>query len=246
MKIIKKLILLPLCSVLLISCTVTVETPPPVHTVTPVQQDGKWAKKWWLPRHKQKLQEAKTKQVELIMLGDSITHGWENVGNKVWQQNFNDSNTLNLGFSGDRTEHVLWRLQNGAVDNVNPKLTVLMIGTNNTGQRMDPAAHTAQGIKAIVDELQKRLPESKLLLLAVFPRHLSPNNEMRKRNDEISLLAEKLADQQNIFFLNVNQAFLDEQGNLLPKLMPDLLHPNAKGYKLWADAMMPTIERLMK
>lgn len=204
-----------------------------------------YAKKWWDKRHNVKLQQAKERDIELLMIGDSITHSWEKKGAEVWQQYYQPRKAFNLGFSGDRTEHVLWRLQNGALDNLSPKLTVLMIGTNNTGHRMDPAQQTAGGIQSMLNEIRGRLPESKVLLLAIFPRHESPYNEMRLRNDEINRLIAEFADGEHIYYLNVNHVFLDAEGKLKQELMPDLLHPNALGYQAWAQAMEPTIRQLM-
>ena len=106
---------------------------PPVYSLNPVIQEGRWPKEWWLPRHESKLEQAKEQAVELLMIGDSITHSWETKGKAVWLEYYQDKNAFNLGFSSDRTEHVLWRLQHGAVDNMKPKVAVLMIGTNNTG-----------------------------------------------------------------------------------------------------------------
>jgi beta-glucosidase len=218
----------------------------PNTAIQPVQQNAPWAAEWWGPRHAEKLELAKGADIELIMIGDSITHGWEDAGNEVWQQYYADRKAFNLGFSGDRTEHVLWRLQHGAVDGMRPKLVVIMIGTNNTGHSMDPAGHTADGIAHIVGELRDRLPEAKVLLLAIFPRHRSPYNEMRLRNEEINRLIADLADGKSVYFIDINDAFLDDDGALPLEVMPDELHPNAAGYALWAEAMEPTIRELLE
>ena len=241
--------LLTLLTALLLAATTfaqqAAEQLPPNTAIVPVQQDASWAVQWWMPRHQEKLELAKTADVDLLMIGDSITHGWETGGNEVWQKYYADRNAFNLGFSGDRTEHVIWRLQNGAVDGMNPELAVIMIGTNNTGHSMDEAEHTADGIGHIVAELRERLPEMKILLLGIFPRHDSPYNDMRLRNNEINALIETMADGKTIHYLDVSQAFLEEDGTLLPGVMPDQLHPNAEGYALWAEAMEPTIAKLM-
>ena len=127
--------------------------------VTPEVQTAAWAVKWWQPRHDQKIADLKKmEKVDLLMVGDSITHGWEGRGKKVWDDFYAKRNAFNIGFSGDRTENVLWRLQHDAVKGIAPKLAVIMIGTNNTGHRQDPAEETAAGIKAIIVELQKQLP----------------------------------------------------------------------------------------
>ena len=98
----------------------------------------------------------------------------------MWTKYYADRNALNLGFSGDRTENVLWRLQNGEIDGIAPKLAVIMIGTNNTGHRSDPPEQIAAGVQAILSELQQRLPDTKVLLLAIFPRGADKDDPMRR------------------------------------------------------------------
>ena len=233
--------------IFLTGCTQTNDNlGPPPYSVTPVKQDASWAIEWWEKRHNEKKEQAQNTEVDLLMLGDSITHYWETDGAAVWEEFYQVRKAFNLGFSADRTEQVLWRLQNGAVDHMSPKLTVLMIGTNNTGHRMDPAEHTAMGIKAILSELRARIPESKILLLGIFPRHSYPNNEMRIRNEEINELIANLKDEKTIYYLNINDVFLDDNYILKEELMPDLLHPNELGYRQWAQAMEPTISLLMR
>jgi len=217
-------------------------TSPPMHSIQAVPRESTW----WQKRYNEKILQAKESKIDLLMLGDSISHGWEKKGASVWSEFYQSRNAFNLGFSGDRTEHVLWRLRNGAVDNIQPKLTVLMIGTNNTGQRMDPAEHTAQGIKAIISELKIRLPHSKVLLLGVFPRQYSPHNEMRIRNKEINHLIENFKDEDHVYYLNINNIFLRDDNVMNKELMPDLLHPNKLGYQRWAEAIEPMINQLMR
>ena len=120
-----------------------------------------------------------------------------------------------------------------------------MIGTNNTGQRKDPAELTAAGVSAIVADLRARLPSTKILLLAIFPREPYANGEQRKLNRAINERIAKLGDDEHVFFLDINKSFLDDNGRLSKDIMPDALHPNAKGYAIWAEAMEPTLKRLM-
>ncbi len=222
------------------------DVKPTPKSITPETQTAEWAVKWWMPRHKEKLAARKEmEKVDLLFVGDSITHGWEQAGKKVFDQFYADRNVLNIGFSGDRTEHVLWRFENGAIDDIDPKLAVVMIGTNNTGHRMDPADETALGIEHILNGLKSRLPNTKILLLAVFPRDADTKGKHRVRNDEINALISDFADGEQVFFLDIGDKFLDENGNLPKSIMPDLLHPNEKGYEAWALAMEPIIKKLM-
>ncbi|MFI4875224.1 MAG: platelet-activating factor acetylhydrolase IB subunit, partial [Blastopirellula sp. JB062] len=200
----------------------------------------------WSDRPAQKLAEAKAKdKIDLLMIGDSITHSWENAGKEVFAEFYGDRNPHNIGFSGDRTEHVLWRFDHGALDNMSPKLAVLMIGTNNTGHRKDPSAETAAGIKKIVAKFQEKLPNAKLLILGVFPRSAAKQDEMRKLNDGTNEIIKDLADGEKVFYLNINDVFLTEDGTLSKEVMPDLLHPKEKGYRMWAEAMEPTVAKLL-
>lgn len=217
-------------------------TEPPMYSVIPLEPSQ------WQERRQEKLEQARTQQIDLLMIGDSITHFWdfEDFGLPVWNQHYQPRNGFNIGMGADRTEHVLWRLQNGAVDNMQPKVAVLLIGTNNTGFRMDLAEHTANGIAAVLSELRQRLPTTKIVLLAIFPRHLSPHNEMRRRNDAINERIALLADNKSIYFLNINETFMNSQGELNADVMPDWLHLNEEGYRLWADAMEPMLNYLLK
>ena len=239
--------LLSLLLTLLLSPALCGQEPPkPILATIPEVQTAEWAKSWWMPRHEEKLEQKKSMgEVDLLMIGDSITHGFEGGGKAMWEKYYAPRKALNLGFSGDRTEQVIWRLQHGAVDGISPKLAVIMIGTNNTGHRQDPAAETALGIKQIIQELQDRLPKTKILLLAVFPRGATADDKLRVLNEEINDRIEKLADDKTIYFLNINDQFLDDDGALPKAIMPDLLHPNAEGYVLWAEAMEPSIAKLM-
>lgn len=237
-----KLILSLLIS--LLSFSVIAEEKP--LSVKPVVQDAKWAVKWWMPRHKEKLAlKEKMGQVDLVFLGDSITHAWDNKGKEVWKKYYEPRKALNIGFSGDRTEHVLWRLNNGAVDGIKPKLVVLMIGTNNTGHRMDKAEDTALGIKTILETLKEKLPETKVLMLAIFPRGAKPEDPKRVLNDNINKIIKGYADNKNVYFQDINGKFLDKDGVLQKSVMKDLLHPNQDQYQVWADAIENNVKTLM-
>lgn len=228
------------------SATFGDEKSEAIKAITPEVQTAKWAVKWWMPRHKQKLADLKKQEtVDLLMIGDSITHGWEGRGKKVWDKHYAHRNAFNIGFSGDRTEQVIWRLQHGAVDGISPKLAVVMIGTNNTGHRQDKPEHTAAGIKAILGELKKRLPKTKVLLLAIFPRGKDPQDKLRQLNDATNEIISGFADNKRVDYLDINKTFLTDEGVLTKEVMPDLLHPHEKGYAMWAAAMEPKIAELL-
>lgn len=206
---------------------------------------------WWMPRHEQIVKRAAEGSVDLIFLGDSITHGWESKGRELWDRFYAPRRAMNMGFSGDKTEQVLWRLEHGEADGIRPKLAVIMIGTNNR----NPAGEIADGIKAIVQELRTRLPDTKILILGIFPRGCyedrskpevlqSGTNALWTAGREASEMVSKIADHQMIYYLDISPAFLKD-GMVLRQYMPDFLHPNAEGYQVWADAMEPVLKELL-
>ena len=201
---------------------------------------------WWQARHREKLL-AKSKQphVDILLVGDSITHGWEEHVETIWSKHLPDLSILNLGFSGDRTEHVLWRLRDGAVEGLAARVTVVMIGTNNTGHRQDKPQDTAAGIEAIVAELKERLPGTHVLLLAVFPRGETTDDPLRKINVAINSEIADLANDERVTFLDLTDEFLTEDGVLSKDVMPDALHPNERGYQIWARSMAPHVHKLL-
>ena len=182
-------------------------------------------------------------KIDLIFLGDSITHSWEGTGRSVWNKYYKERSTLNLGYGGDRIQHLLWRIKNGELETLSPKLAVIMIGTNNS--KSNTAEEMANGIKLICCEVRKKLPDTKILLLAIFPRGERPSPQ-RKRNKEASELASEIADGEMIYYSNINNAFLTKDGELLSKIMPDFLHPSPAGYEIWAKEINDKVAELMK
>ncbi len=212
--------------------------------VTPVKQTVDWAVEWWGPRHDAVNERLRKGNIDLLFIGDSITHGWENVGKEIWGAYYAPRNAVNMGFSGDRTQHVLWRLDHSDMEGICPKLAVLMIGTNNSNGNDNTAEEIADGIIAICHRLRTKLPKTKILLLAIFPRNPKPSAQ-RQKIATASLLASKLADDKMIHYLDINSSFLTEDGILSKDIMPDYLHPNKAGYKIWAEAIEPKIAELM-
>ena len=199
---------------------------------------------WWTLRHDAVNERVKQGNVDLLMIGDSITHGWEGGGKEYWDKYYAPRNAVNMGFSGDRTQHVLWRLEHGHLDGISPKLAVLMIGTNNSNGKDNTAEEIADGIIAICKELQAECPRMKILILAIFPR--GPElSDQREKNAKASSLASEIADGKMIHYLDINDKFLTADGFLSMKVMPDYLHPNEAGYKIWAEAIEPKVAELM-
>ena len=215
-----------------------IDVPTNHSAVQPVPKSG-----GWMDRHNSFNTNAAKGGWELLMIGDSITHGWEGHGKKIWAEYYADRKALNLGIGGDRTEHVLWRLDNGNVDGLTPKAAVIMIGTNN--YRDNSAQEIADGITAIVQNLNAKMPEMNILILAIFPRFPEATHEKRIMLKEASELVSKLADGKRIHYLNINEAFLTKDGELTKEVMPDFLHPHEAGYRMWAEALEPTLAKLL-
>lgn len=223
---------------------------PSSYATQPVTRGPAWEK-----RHESFNAISKKGEAQLVFLGDSITQGWEGKGKAVWEKMYGNRKAANFGISADRTEHVLWRMENGNFDGLNPKLIVVMIGTNNTGHQGRPypeinnqiysstAQQTADGVELIVRKLQKKMPEAKILLLGIFPRGEKPDDRFRKQNEETNALIAKLDDGSRVKYLDIGKAFLEPDGTLSREIMPDLLHPGEKGYQIWADAIEAEVKK---
>ena len=201
----------------------------------------------FLQLHQSFLDRAKQGPIGVLFLGDSITERW-NRAPDVWKAHYAQYDPANFGIGGDRTEHVLWRIANGELDNIHPKVVVLMIGTNNYRYTSD---EIYDGVKAVIDQIHAKLPDSKLLLLAISPRGHDPTTQpstetLRDKLKSVNERLAKLDDGDKTRFLDIGDKFLDANGVLQPEIMADFLHPTPKGYEIWADAMQPTLDEMMK
>lgn len=222
----------------------------PNDAIVPAPRDGNWMK-----RHDSFNERVKKGNVDLIFIGDSITQGWEGNGKAVWEEFYTKRNAVNLGIGGDRTQHVLWRLDNGNIEGINPKLAVLMIGTNNSST--NTSEQIAEGVKLIVEKLRTKLPNTKVLILAIFPRGANmdasknktekgfPDDKNRKVNEGANAIIQKLADNKSVYYLDIGPKFLNADGTLTRDIMPDLLHLNEKSYRIWAESIEPKVKELM-
>lgn len=223
---------------------VAAEDPKAIHSaIKPMAKDVK--------RHEKFLEIAKRGNVDVLFLGDSITDAWggeghgRGPGSKIFAAEFEPLKTANFGIGGDRTQHVLWRLQNGELDGIKPKVVMLMIGTNNSNRQDNTAEEIADGITAIVKEIHKQSPTTKVLLLGVFPRDPKPTPR-RDKLKEVNRIVAKLDDGgKTVKFLDIGNKFLKEDGELPRDIMPDSLHLSEKGYQIWADAVKGPIMELM-
>lgn len=198
-------------------------------------------------KHQANLEVAKQGGAEVLFMGDSITDFWRNAdgpfaGKPVLDKHFGHWKVANFGIAGDTTQGVLYRLQNGEGRGFSPRAVMLMIGTNNTLR--NTAAEIAEGVGAIVLELQKDFPQAKILLLGVFPRG-RPNDPVRATIAEINRTIAKLHDGERVRYLDIGAQFVAADGTIPADVMSDLLHPSAKGYEIWAQAVKEPLTALM-
>ncbi|HEY3899453.1 MAG TPA: platelet-activating factor acetylhydrolase IB subunit [Chthoniobacter sp.] len=225
--------------------------PPQVPDVPAVKYDAKTGEpnKGFLSAHEKYVAIAKEGKAQLLFLGDSITAGWAGRGKTVWEKSFSQWQPANFGIGGDRTQHVLWRIENGELDGLKPKAAVVMIGTNNVGS--DSPEAIAKGVTKIVETIRAKTPATKILLLAVFPRGEKASapgkpNGAREKLAKVNEIISKLADNQHVFYLDIGAKFLQPDGSITKEIMPDFLHPSEAGYQIWADAITPKLTELMK
>jgi lysophospholipase L1-like esterase len=201
---------------------------------------------WWQGWPARKIEEAKQARPDLLFLGDSMTQGWQDAGAKIWKLHYEHRNAANYGFAGDSTQHLLWRIEHGALDGLSPRLIVLLIGGSNVRNSDCTPAQTAGGIGAVLERIRQKSPSSRVLLLALFPQDLLASSETRHKIKEVNDLLPPLADGKHVFLLNFNQAFLNAGGVLSHNLSPAPLHLTTQAYALWAEAIEPTVQALLE
>jgi len=188
-------------------------------------------------------------ECDIAFIGDSITQGWENPGKNVWQKYYGSRKCLNLGVGGDRTEHVLWRFENGQLDGIKPKATVVMIGTNNSNKNRDGTeqyseADILEGVQAIVKQIRERLPDTKIILCGIFPRAKTFSTQRGKILQVNQALA-KLDDGKTVFYLDFGSQMIEPDGSIATGMMRDALHPGEAGYEIWAAAIEPKLKEML-
>lgn len=207
-------------------------------------------------KHAANVEIAKKGDIDLLFMGDSITDFWRNsgaagvvnpprAGRAVFDKYYGAIKTANFGISGDTTQGVLFRLQDGEGQGFQPKAIMLMIGTNNATANQCSSAEIAEGVGAVVLELRKDFPAAKILLLAIFPRS-NPGDALRKTVADVNPIIAKLHDDKNVFYLDIGAKFLDAEGMIPADIMADKLHPGEKGYEIWAEAVKEPLAELLK
>ena len=221
-----------------------------IRAVTPTAWNGD-PNCWQMKRHNEKMAAVTNGGAKVVFIGDSITHFWETAGKAQWAKYFADGprRALDLGTSADRTEHVLWRLTEGKeLDGYEAKCILLMIGTNNSGHfpfEKEPPEDTILGIRRILDVIREKQPKARTILTAIFPRGATAADGCRRRNDVVNKEIATFADGKSVIWCDFTDKFLDAQGRLSRELFPDLLHPNARGYEIWASAVLPLVDKVL-
>ena len=220
------------------------QPPTPSNTaVAPEPRAGAWMK-----LHREFLDRASRGDVGLLFLGDSITAGWNTAGQATWDRHYAPRRAANFGIGGDRTQHLLWRIENGEVDGIKPRVVVLMAGTNNLGNNTEE--QVIEGVGAVVTRLRSKLPEAKVLLLGIFPRGASLNPAQPfatpdPRVAQVNARLAKIAFGPEVWYLDIGARFLDSAGHVSKAIQPDFLHLTRQGYQIWADAIEPTLWEMM-
>lgn len=202
--------------------------------------------KGWLDRHAKHVELARRGKTDVYFAGDSITDGWQESGKEAWNKYFAPLNAGNFGIYGDETQHVAWRLRNGGLEGVKAKVAVLLIGTNNLGAHADESAEeVARGVQLCVDTFRQRVPGIKVLILGIFPRGEGTDSPLRQRIVAVNRILAAKADGTNVFYQDIGHVFLARDGSVDRGLVPDLSHPSAKGYVVFAEAIVPTVRQLL-
>jgi beta-glucosidase len=181
---------------------------------------------------------------DLEFIGDSIMQGWEGRGSNVWQNYYGSRKCLNFGVSGDRTQHVLWRFEHGQLDGIKAKVAIVMIGTNNSNKEDNTEDYILAGVTAIVQQIRTRQPDTKIILLSIFPRGKSFSVQ-RGKILQVNQALTRLDDGKNIFYLDFGPQLIENDGSISKSVMPDYLHPNEHGYNIWAAAIEPKLKELL-
>ena len=182
---------------------------------------------------------------DIEFIGDSITQGWETRGSNVWREFYGNRKVINMGVGGDRTQHVLWRFEQGQLDGIKARVAEVMIGTNNSNKDDNSEADILEGVTAIVQQIRTRQPETKILLLGIFPRGKTFSAQRGKILQVNQALA-KLEDGSHVFYLDFGSQLIESDGSIARSMMADALHPGDLGYRIWANATEPKLKQLLK
>jgi lysophospholipase L1-like esterase len=209
-------------------------------TPVPAKTNGE---AWWNGNYERINTDLKKmgNRIDIGFIGDSITARWR--GSENWTKHWGEYKAVNMGIGGDQTQHVLWRLQNGQLDGYKAKIFVVMIGTNNMWGKTSKPEDAAAGVKAILDEIQKKQPQAKILLMSILPAGEKPNPG-RDARAEVNKIIKKHAN-DSIIYMDIADKYVEADGAISKEVMGDFLHLAPKGYDIWAEAITPKIKEIL-
>lgn len=198
----------------------------------------------WYRFHSEDIEIAEKAEARILFIGDSITEGWAYNGGEFWKEHFEPLGAVNFGIGGDMTQNLVWRLRHGAVGSMQPESVIVLIGTNNFGFYDNEApVHVASGVAAVLEELRANFETAEVLLMAVFPRGEHAEDPQRARIAELNRIISGFDAWDRVTYLNINDQFLEENGQLPAEIMPDFLHLSAQGYEIWGKAILEWLQR---
>ncbi len=211
--------------------------PEKCSTLTPLLNTGTFfTQEEWLALHQQHLEIAEQGHHDILLLGDSILFGWQWPGRpEIWEKYFGHVETANLAASGDYIQHLLWRIENGRIGKISPRVTVLLIGANNLDEYEEK--EIGKGIMKILNRVKRECVDSKIILTGIFPRGKEPDTSMRRKIITVNSMISQLADGNRVFFHDPGPALLEPDGSMTRKMFYDFCHPNVAGYARWAEQL---------
>jgi lysophospholipase L1-like esterase len=230
------------------------EKPKPNPATIPVDRNDEGCTQRHLRFNARAKQGHEKGDIDLIFIGDSITEAWEGAGKEAWTKYYASRHAVNCGTGGDETQHVIWRLQHGNVDGLDkpepkdakpPHLAIVMIGTNNLGNSSYSPEQTAEGVKAVVTTLREKLPHTKVLLLAIFPRGEKADDPLRKKVTQTNQLIKADVKMKDVEYLDIGESFVQKDGTISKDIMPDFLHLSPAGYEIEAKAIEPKVHEML-
>ena len=225
---------------------VLAQVPFPAPANRAVVPAARLGNKTWTARHNRFLEEAKKGDIDLLFVGDSLTANWEKYP-ELWKKKFGKFKAANFGIGGDQTEHLLYRLQSGELDGIQPKVVVLLIGTNNMSKSLKyTPEQIAEGAAADIREIQKHVPEATILLVSIFPREIPLDDWLNVKNADTNAFLRKLADGKKVVYVDLWNLFRNPDGTVSKDFYADRTHINERGYERYADALLPEIKKFLQ
>lgn len=194
-----------------------------------------------MQRHTRNREELPTRNPDILFAGNSLVQGWNSRGRYIWDRCYEPRKAAQIGYVADKTQHLLWRIENGEIDGISPKVVILLIGTNN--QRSDSPRHIFRGIKSVINEIERRLPESQIIVMTMLPCRKKGHPFRNKIEAANTLLRRYVQRHDELLLLDLWNSYLEEDGTLNKGIGPDTIHLTKEGYLIWHEALIPLLEK---